>query len=119
MPLIFSNKFYRGKKKSKYNNKKVKLEDGTTFDSKDEYIRWKTLCILQDKGFIQNLDRQVDFDLLPAFKGVQRAMKYVADFTYTENGKLVVEDAKGFKTEGYKIKKKLMYYFHRVIIKET
>jgi hypothetical protein len=36
-----------------------------------------------------------------------------------ENGKLVVEDVKGVKTEVYKIKKKLMLWVHGIRIKET
>jgi hypothetical protein len=43
----------------------------------------------------------------------------VADFTYMEDGKLVVEDCKGFKTDVYKIKKKLMLWVHGIRIKET
>ena len=34
----------------------------------------------------------------------------MADFIYIQDGKLVVEDVKGYKTEVYKIKKKLMLW---------
>lgn len=38
-----------------------------------------------------------------------RAVTYIADFVYyTRDGKTIVEDAKGFKTKDYIIKKKLM-----------
>lgn len=37
-----------------------------------------------------------------------RAVTYIADFVYTRGGKTIVEDAKGFKTKDYIIKKKLM-----------
>ena len=38
-----------------------------------------------------------------------RAITYKADFVYTlESGEKIVEDAKGVRTETYKIKKKLM-----------
>ena len=36
-----------------------------------------------------------------------------------ENGKKVVEDVKGKRTEVYKIKKKLMLWRHGIKIKET
>lgn len=66
---------------------------------------------------------QEKFVLIPAQKidgkVVERACTYIADFVYTENGKLVVEDCKGMKTESYKIKKKLMLYVHGIQIKET
>lgn len=46
-------------------------------------------------------------------------MYYIADFVYTENGKKVVEDVKGCRTEVYKLKKKMVLYFHGIKIKET
>ena len=46
-------------------------------------------------------------------------MTYLADFVYKENGKEVVEDTKGFRTEVYKIKKKLMAYIYQIEIKEV
>ena len=46
---------------------------------------------------------------MPKQKG-ERAVKYIADFVYIENGKTIVEDAKGFKTEKYIIKRKLFKY---------
>jgi len=50
---------------------------------------------------------------------VERACTYVADFSYTENGRRVVEDTKGMKTRDYIIKRKLMLYVHGIRIKET
>lgn len=51
---------------------------------------------------------------------LERACSYVADFVYTtRDGKLVVEDAKGFRTEAYKIKKKLMLWRYGIDIKEV
>ena len=49
------------------------------------------------------------------------ACKYVADFVYTdvETGETVVEDTKGFRTDVYKIKRKLMLKVHGIKIKET
>jgi hypothetical protein len=49
---------------------------------------------------------------------VERACAYVADFVYTENGKKIVEDTKGFKTKDYIIKRKLMLWVHGIRVKE-
>jgi hypothetical protein len=100
-------------KKSKYNSKKIEV-DGLKFDSKTEYKRWTELVLLEKSGHIQNLQRQVTFELQPKFKkkGVSyRAITYVADFTYVESGQLIVEDRKGFaQIPAFQIKKKLFEY---------
>jgi hypothetical protein len=44
--------------------------------------------------------------------------KYVADFTYQQDGSLVVEDPKGARTPTYKIKRELMILAHDVEIIE-
>ena len=94
---------------SKYGNHRTVI-DGIRFDSKREAERWCELRLLERAGEIKELQRQVSFELIPAQKnGKVKSVKYVADFTYeTRYGKYVVEDAKGVKTEVYKIKKKLM-----------
>ena len=97
---------------SKYNAKKT-VVDGIEFDSAKEAKRYAKLRALEDAGKIQGLRLQVPFELLPSFEcdGVKyRGMKYVADFVYYRDGKVVVEDCKGFKTAEYKLKKKLMAY---------
>lgn len=107
--------------RSKFGNKKVETYDGT-FDSKKEYKRWCELKLMEKGGAIQNLQRQVVYPLIPKqeYEGETiRKCDYIADFVYTENGKTIVEDAKGVKTDAYKIKKKLMLYLHGVMIRET
>ena len=52
-------------------------------------------------------------------KCVERSVKYKADFFYTKDGELVVEDTKGFRTPDYIIKRKLMLYVHHIRIKEV
>lgn len=103
---------------SKYNNRKMTAPDGQKFDSVKEYHRWGCLRLLERAGAIKDLQRQVKYELIPRI-GDQRACNYIADFTYMEDGKLVVEDCKGVKTEAYKIKKKLMLWLHGIKIKET
>lgn len=108
---------------NKYRNKKV-TRNGIVYDSRKEADRHAVLKLLERAGKITNLQRQVKFDLLPAQRDtagklLERAVSYVADFTYYENGKLIVEDVKGFKTPEYKLKKKMLLYFHGLRIKET
>ena len=103
---------------SKYGNRKLKAPDGQVFDSVKEFHRYGVLRLLERAGKISDLKRQVSFELIPKQDG-ERACTYVADFTYYEDGKLVVEDCKGFKTEVYRLKRKLMLWVHGIRIKET
>ena len=103
--------------RNKFGNRKVTV-NGETFDSMKEFQRYGVLKLLQRAGKISDLQRQVSFELIPKQEG-ERACNYVADFVYQEDGKRVVEDCKGFKTDVYKIKKKLMLYVHGIRIKET
>ena len=104
--------------KNKYGARKLTAPDGQVFDSVKEYHRWGCLRLLERAGKITDLKRQVKFELIPKQEG-ERACYYIADFTYMENGELVVEDCKGFKTDVYKLKRKLMLYVHGIKIKET
>lgn len=91
-----------GSKKRKYNNVKVEL-DGKTFDSKKESRRYIELRALQTAGEISHLHCQTPFEL--------SVCKYIADFTYTKNGKLIVEDVKSpmtRKLSTYRLKVKLI-----------
>ena len=95
-----------------------------TFDSKKELLRYSELKLLEKNGMISGLERQVSFELIPKQvengRVVERAVKYIADFTYYENGKLVVEDVKSpaTRTDVYKIKRKLMLHELGIRIKE-
>jgi hypothetical protein len=104
---------------NKYGNIKTVTSDGIKHDSIKEANRWCELNLLLRAGMIQDLQRQVKFELLPKQEG-ERAVYYVADFVYTENGKKVVEDVKSSatKTKEYRIKKKMLLYFHGIKIKE-
>lgn len=104
--------FYRkkdGAKKSKYHNKKVEY-DGISFDSKKEMKRYVFLKDMEDKGVIENLERQVRFVLIPSLtedvvvhlktkdkvvkKTIQLAITYTCDFRYVHDGVTIVEDIK-------------------------
>lgn len=107
---------------NKYSNTKCKCASGHIHDSKKEAKRCNELTILENAGIIQDLRQQVKFVLIPAQKiggkVVERECSYYADFVYTDNGKQVVEDTKGMRTDVYKLKRKLMLYVHGIRIKE-
>jgi hypothetical protein len=102
---------------NKYNAKKTYV-DGIAFDSKKEAKRYQELKLLERGGVISDLDCQVKFELIPKQEG-ERPCYYVADFVYTENGKKVVEDVKGFRTDVYKLKRKLMLWVHGIRVVEV
>lgn len=94
---------------NKYRNKKVQV-DMYVFDSIAESRRYKELKLLEKAGKIQNLELQPKFLLQEAFKKngkTFRKIEYIADFKYTENGKIIVEDVKGIQTDVFKLKHKL------------
>ena len=123
-------------KMNKYHAQKCVI-DGIEFASRKEARRYQELLLLQRAGAIQDLQMQVKYVLVPAQhetyakwgkngkrlkdgkRLVERECSYIADFVYTLDGKLVVEDTKGFRTKEYAIKRKLMLYVHGIKIKEV
>lgn len=117
---------------NKYGSKKIEV-DGIIFDSKKEAKRYSELLLLEKAGEISNLQRQVKYVLIPAQyaevngkrKCIERECTYISDFTYIENGKLIVEDVKGYRdpsSAGYAkfvIKRKLMLHVHGIRISEV
>lgn len=107
--------------RSKYHAKKTTV-DGITFDSRREADRYLVLKSMEEDGAIENLRRQVRYELVPAFDvdgKHYRPVYYVADFVYVEDGKEVVEDVKGMVTDVYKLKSKLFARRYGKVIKET
>ena len=101
------------KKRNKYLNVKVyEYESGlvaddktlknagkiiAVYDSVKEYNRWCELQLWQKAGRIKDLSRQIRMLIQESFvyNGEKiAAIEYVADFTYIEDGKKVVEDVK-------------------------
>lgn len=122
---------------NKYGNKKVTV-DGMNFDSKKEAQHYLNLKLLEKGGVIKNLQTQVKYVLIPAqyegtgeyytkgkHKGeekkklVEKEISYRADFVYEQDGQTIVEDTKGFKTDVYVMKRKMMLYFHNIKIREV
>jgi hypothetical protein len=129
-----------GGKNMKYNNKRVRTSDGIWHASQHEAQRWCELKLLEKRGAITGLQRQVEFELIPAqyetyerwgkhgrrlkdgMRLIERRCCYVADFVYTDvkTGQRVVEDTKSdpTKTKDYVIKRKLMLWVHGIRVTE-
>lgn len=125
-------------RRRKYGNTKITV-DGIQFDSKREAARYQELKLLERAGVISFFQRQTKFQLIPDqhapsnavyTKGPRKGQRkpgkllehecsYIADFCYIQNGETVVEDAKGYRTEVYRIKKKLMLERYGIQIKEV
>lgn len=105
---------------SKYYNVKTTI-DGITFDSKKEAARYCELKLLEQGKVITDLQLQPKFEIQPGYIKNGRKVKpvyYIADFSYKENGRLIVEDVKGKRTKEYLLKKKLVEYKYPFEIKE-
>ena len=87
--------------------------------SKLESERALLLRTWERAGAITELRFQVRFELIPAQEG-EKALAYVADAVYRDGaGQPVVEDSKGFRTDVYRIKRKLMLWRHGIRILEV
>lgn len=94
------------------------------YRSQKERDRHQELKLLEKAGRITGLRREVAFVLAPAvtIQGRRRpSLRYLADFVYVGGGPpvMIVEDCKGVRTEGYRIKRHLMKAVHGIEILET
>lgn len=102
---------------NKYNAKKV-IVDGEVFDSQAEYDYWLELQDKAAKGEISNLQRQIEYILLPRQvdkegKFKYHPIKYKADFEYADEAGIVhTVDFKGMVLDIFKLKQKLFYYVY-------
>lgn len=128
--------------RTKMGNTKLTV-GGEIFDSKREYCRWCELKIMEKAGEIQDLQRQVVYELIPRqtepyarygkngqrLKDGERVLelpvRYIADFQYVQDGKTIVEDVKGYRNTNsavyakFVIKRKLMLWLKGIIVKEV
>jgi len=116
-------------KKAKYNNKKPEyydpaLKETIKFDSEKERDYYLILKDRAKKGELKDIRRQVTIEIQPAFTAVTgeriQAINYKADFVYYDlkDGREHIVDVKGFKTEIYKLKYKLLLY-KGIVIEEV
>lgn len=124
-------------KTNKYRNKKVSF-NGEEFDSKRELQRFLVLKDAENKGVIQNLQKQVEFELIPKIeedvvihlkrkdkiqrKTIQKPIIYRADFVYEKDGIMIVEDVKisdHLLPKDYILKEKLFRWKYGFSIKRV
>jgi hypothetical protein len=79
--------------------------DGVHFSSKREAHRYEELLLCLKSGTIQDLKCQPKFPFPIGFE-------YRADFSYTQDGKTIIEDVKGFETDVFILKEKCFKYFY-------
>jgi hypothetical protein len=98
---------------NKYHARKI-IINGQKYDSQKEAKRGEELKMLQNSGHISGLKFQVPFVLQDAFRHdgkTERAIIYVADAVYFEEGKYVVEDTKSSMTRKlpvFQMKRKML-----------
>ena len=97
---------------SKYLNSKA-IVDGIKFDSGAEGERYKILKAKEKAGLIKNLQLQVTYPLI--VNGL-KICDYRADFVYEVGGKTIVEDVKGQVHDVFKLKYKLMFACHGIVL---
>ncbi len=110
---------------NKYGARKVNM-DGQAFDSVKEAKRYRELRLLEAAGTIADLRCQVPYVLIPALKDddtIERAVSYIADFVYEQDGRTVVEDVKGYRQGNayalFSVKRKLMLWVHGIHVQEV
>ena len=100
---------------SKYRNIKTEV-DGIVFDSKAEARRYAELRLLEKANEISDLRLQYPFEC----KGNEKKIcNYKADFDYYHGDQWVIEDVKGFRTQVYQLKKKLVEALYGIEIREV
>lgn len=72
---------------------------------------------MERQGLIKDIKLQMRFEIQPKYKKNNktiRAINYVADFTYFDvnKGKTIIIDTKGYRTDVYKLKKKIFEYVY-------
>ncbi len=99
---------------SKYRNKPTEI-DGIVFASRAESRRYEELKLLEFAGVISDLKCQPRYLLQEAFRRdgkLIRAIEYVGDYGFTEDGLAVCEDCKGMQTAVFKLKWKLALFVY-------
>lgn len=90
------------------------------YASKREAHRAWELNLLHSQGAISNLNEQVSYTLLPPCEGYSKPLRYISDFTYVDTeGVVHVEDSKGFRTDVYKLKKRMMKQLLGIDVEEV
>lgn len=90
-----------------------KKVDGISFASKKEAKRYEDLKLLQRSGEVVFFLRQTPFHL-------PGNTKYVCDFTiFWSDGRVTFNEVKGYRTQNYLLKRKLVESLYPIKIEET
>jgi hypothetical protein len=103
-------KLPKQKKPNKYNAQPCVI-DGIKFASKLEAGRYCVLLDRQKRGEISHLEVHPCFDFIlngtPLLMENGRVAHYTADFGFRENGKMVIEEDKGYAARDWPIRRAL------------
>ena len=104
------------RRRSKFGNVKV-VADGIRFDSKSEATHYLRLRELARAGRITELTVHPVFKL--AVNGYP-ICRYIADFSFVavSTGQRIVQDVKGYATQTYRLKKRLLRAIQGIEIQE-
>ena len=98
---------------------KYNAERQGKYASKREAAYAAKLDALQRAGIIRELREQHPIVLVPG-DGKLRPIRYIADFTYIDqDGTFHVVDCKGFKTQVYRLKKRMAALLLHIDIEEV
>lgn len=83
--------------------KEARTEDGITFHSKREMLRYQELKLARAAGAVVQFLPQAPAFVLPG------GVRYTADFlVFWADGRVTIEDVKGHRTEAYQAKKRIV-----------
>lgn len=107
-----------GKKKINKYNARGQYYEGRYFASQRELKRYIILAAMEKSGEIADLETQIRF---PFFIEEKKIFSYIADFSYkrSDTGEIVIEDSKGFRTQIYILKKKIIEAHYKIKIVEV
>lgn len=105
---------------NKYNARQTRV-DGIKFPSRKQANRYQELQLMVKAGEITNLELE---KTIPLVVNGHLICKYRCDFVYTKLPyhpveSIIWEDVKGYTTNEYRIKKKLMKAIYNIDILET
>lgn len=102
-------------KPHKYHATKT-VVDGITFPSKRQARRYSELRLLENHGWITDLELEPHF---PISINGKHVCDYFADFRYRDSvGDVIIEDVKGYKTAVYRLKKKMVEAAYNITVTE-
>jgi hypothetical protein len=101
-------------------NKPLRCRQDIMHQSTLEARRCDELHLMQQGGLIQDLEAHPQPVFRLEINGVH-ICKYLADFRYVdaETGETVGEDVKGWRTETYNLKRRMMKAIHNIVVREV